>query len=1226
MPAVKCPLCQTSFNFPAAFSGKPITCVNADCGNVFKAIASGSGVSPPLKESARKSSPSLPRSGAMPAAGSGKTSRPNLKSQKPETTPATSRSRQNSAPKGKGLILGIVAVAISVVAALGVGGYFLAGKLREKPAAAKPATTPTAVARVEIPTKGPELNQRQVRQELKPGEIIDLLTQSTVMILNIAAEGGGSRGSGVLVHRDPNVILTNDHVIRGAKTIAVFFPEKNASGQFETNENHYSKNAKKLYLAGKVIAQDQGRDLALVEIPSAPPASLPIPLAAKSAGKIEPVFGVGQSNSTFNSLWQPHSGQTRQTADVECYENLPGTFKALLTQSPVNPGDSGGPVVNQFLDLVGIVSAKAKRQDNLTINIDISEIRPYLESNFKSTYKKAFVNPPSLSGLGAETKPKSKEELLADIETGSTAEAQRAGFQLIRHGAEVVPLLTALLEKPSAAGRWPIVLGVLEQLGDVAAAAVEPAIECMRAKHTPTKIAAVKFLRAVAPHGRKGVAGMWEFLSSDEPTLRREAEITILRYGPYGRNDVRALREEAARPNFAVRELVVHLLCEMNDLSNTELSRELQELVKPTDPDHRVRVLLAEISRQYPKRFTRKELFTRLLPLLGDANKPVEAEARRALEELTWNRKKVTPLTDSANRPILDASGEAIQLTGYAPATIGDLLADDELPSFDLFPEKPKHTDAQNHAIKLKKCRQVSDADVSELLELASGGSISPPGIVYAMGLVQSLGEKAIVKATEWQQFLDPEKYPDPRIPRAALRVLTVQKTAVDELQPLLLGLYRHPDKEVQKECLITLGKCKNKHDGNWKIFFEAMNDGDERVRELGMLALRSNLESNSAAYRAASDIAGYMESYGVSGQAIARSEAIRLLATSGEIARPSIEVLKKALEDADLSTQLWAIRGLSQFNEGAQLIVDKFQDSLSDDLRFDTVQFVSDAASIHQFQPSDYAMTPGVPPHEEIRAFHNMVKAKLAKRENLREDEADRAIRNALLRRAVLAAMNRLGPAHPKVLPSLDSMLQKTTNIEVLLLTLSVIKSYGPTAVAEVPKVVDHCVYIYSLGLDKEALAGGLGEAEKIAMEKRLAIFMKSLVDTVREMGVAALPHLDAGLRATFAAQKMRTDRLLCLARWECMAAILGKPEIKVEKKVISSLLGVLQTSDKSILAQIDLFDKQVVRRQEGESMESYRERTSGKGEYLQFFRDAHLIVRDCQNKTRELDKKSSK
>jgi S1-C subfamily serine protease len=50
----------------------------------------------------------------------------------------------------------------------------------------------------------------------------------------------------------------------------------------------------------------------------------------------------------------------------------------LETDVPTNPGDSGGPVLNDRGQLVGVISHYAARQRQVSGNIDLEEVRNFV--------------------------------------------------------------------------------------------------------------------------------------------------------------------------------------------------------------------------------------------------------------------------------------------------------------------------------------------------------------------------------------------------------------------------------------------------------------------------------------------------------------------------------------------------------------------------------------------------------------------------------------------------------------------------------------------------------------------------------------------------------------------------------------------------------------------------------------------------------------------------------
>lgn len=144
-------------------------------------------------------------------------------------------------------------------------------------------------------------------------------------------ERRGGQGSGVIVSPD-GYVLTNNHVIDGAKTVTVTLPDKR---EFK----------------GRIVGSDPKSDLAVVKIDGS---RLPTVVWGDSSRLQvgEYVLAVGNPfglNSTVtlgivSALGRGHMGITQ-------YEDF------IQTDAAINPGNSGGALVNTRGELIGINTA-----------------------------------------------------------------------------------------------------------------------------------------------------------------------------------------------------------------------------------------------------------------------------------------------------------------------------------------------------------------------------------------------------------------------------------------------------------------------------------------------------------------------------------------------------------------------------------------------------------------------------------------------------------------------------------------------------------------------------------------------------------------------------------------------------------------------------------------------------------------------------------------------------
>ncbi|MDQ0730998.1 S1C family serine protease [Arthrobacter sp. B1I2] len=164
------------------------------------------------------------------------------------------------------------------------------------------------------------------------GNLPQLVENLSPSVVTIFTEGG--LGSGVVYSAD-GLILTNEHVIRGATTVEVGF----ADGQ---------------RVEGTVKASDAVTDLALVQ---AKRTGLPKPTYQSNLPK------VGEGALVLGS---PLGFENTATAGIisGLHRSIPGSASNSLslvdliqTDAPISPGNSGGAVINMRGEVIGISEA-----------------------------------------------------------------------------------------------------------------------------------------------------------------------------------------------------------------------------------------------------------------------------------------------------------------------------------------------------------------------------------------------------------------------------------------------------------------------------------------------------------------------------------------------------------------------------------------------------------------------------------------------------------------------------------------------------------------------------------------------------------------------------------------------------------------------------------------------------------------------------------------------------
>jgi hypothetical protein len=205
--------------------------------------------------------------------------------------------------------------------------------------------------------------------------------KSTTWVLT-KTSGKTSSGTGVLVDAEKKLVVTNFHVVGEARTAIIFFPAMEGSKPIVTRK-HYVDNVRTLGIRGRILGVDRKRDLALIQLDKLPESAKAIPMAAESPKPGEEVESVGNPGSS-DALWVYTSGTVRSVYKKQ-FRTGAGDheFSVVETQSPINTGDSGGPVVNAAGELVAVSQAISPSARLVSYSVDVMEVKAFLTGPWK---------------------------------------------------------------------------------------------------------------------------------------------------------------------------------------------------------------------------------------------------------------------------------------------------------------------------------------------------------------------------------------------------------------------------------------------------------------------------------------------------------------------------------------------------------------------------------------------------------------------------------------------------------------------------------------------------------------------------------------------------------------------------------------------------------------------------------------------------------------------------
>jgi hypothetical protein len=206
--------------------------------------------------------------------------------------------------------------------------------------------------------------------------------RSTVWVHSDRGGGKLATGSGSLVDKGRRLVLTNYHVVGDVKRATVYFPDYGPDKKAYSDRKHYLERGR-LGIPGEVVEVDREGDLALIRLDRVPDGVPELPLAASSPDPGQTVHSIGNPGKS-GALWVYTPGKVRQVygkkwkARLDERTVLQFEAKVIETDSPTNPGDSGGPLANDKGELVGVTQGGATDAQALSIFVDLSEVKRLL--------------------------------------------------------------------------------------------------------------------------------------------------------------------------------------------------------------------------------------------------------------------------------------------------------------------------------------------------------------------------------------------------------------------------------------------------------------------------------------------------------------------------------------------------------------------------------------------------------------------------------------------------------------------------------------------------------------------------------------------------------------------------------------------------------------------------------------------------------------------------------
>ena len=238
------------------------------------------------------------------------------------------------------------------------------------------SSTQTAITQtVTVTHTAPAAPTSTVAQDDSTPDVVARVIPSVVNVKTVGFNGSKGEASGVVIDRH-GVILTNDHVVRGARTLTVSF-----------NDGRHRKPVR-----ARVIGTAPERDLAIIRVQLSD--LVPLPLGRSSRLRLgDAVLAIGFPLDLGGgpTVTQGIVSGLDRTVHADGGPSLQGL---LQTDAAINPGNSGGALVDSTGKLIGIntIAANAGSAENVGFAISIDEARPVIdEIRSKPASQRAWI-------------------------------------------------------------------------------------------------------------------------------------------------------------------------------------------------------------------------------------------------------------------------------------------------------------------------------------------------------------------------------------------------------------------------------------------------------------------------------------------------------------------------------------------------------------------------------------------------------------------------------------------------------------------------------------------------------------------------------------------------------------------------------------------------------------------------------------------------------------------
>lgn len=290
-------------------------------------------------------------------------------------------------------VIALVASASAIIGSLaGVGAALVWDGGNDNTATAPPASTSAAPSNAEL-SQSTSLGA----DCLAAADIYQQVRPSVVRVTSAAARSEGT-GTGVVIDTEGR-ILTNNHVIDGAQTIEVQFDDGST-------------------LSAEIVGTDPANDLAVIQADPAGHNLVAAALGDSDALRVgDPVLAIGNPFNLEGTLTQGIVSAINRTYSTGA--NTRPIRDMIQTDAAVNPGNSGGPLLNCQGEVVGINSLlENPTGQSVNVGVAFAVAINTAKNSMPELVAGQTVDHPWLGIAGVDVTPALAEQLHLTVDKG----------------------------------------------------------------------------------------------------------------------------------------------------------------------------------------------------------------------------------------------------------------------------------------------------------------------------------------------------------------------------------------------------------------------------------------------------------------------------------------------------------------------------------------------------------------------------------------------------------------------------------------------------------------------------------------------------------------------------------------------------------------------------------------------------------------------------------------